>query len=466
MSRRPRTAYKGLRRSPISTAVVALLVAWAGASAPSAFAATAPTPPETYVKKAACVSEGVPPTTVQNGVSWAQRLLLYTEAWKFSRGDGVKVAVIDTGVTAGPAFGARLHGLADLVQSGDTTVPAGLDDCDGHGTLVAGLIAAAPDAQSGFTGVAPDATLLSIRQSSERFARPSDNGGSDSSGAGTPASLAAAIRYAVTNGAQVINISEADCGPAGTVDSPDLSGAVQAAIAANVVIVVSAGNLDSTAACSHQNTPGKPAVTAATPADLPGVLAVGAIAEDGSAASFSIAGPWVGVAGPGTNITATNPFRGGHGQVNQITTESGTGSIQGTSFSAPYVAGVAALVRARFPHLTAAQVIHRIELTASHPAAPNGRNDYVGYGMVNPVAAVTAVLPEESGGTAAPTRATSLPVLPSATGSDHGRQVALRASLITLTLLIAFAVTAQTRRTRSRAASERAKGHDPDPVHP
>ncbi|SOD72415.1 membrane-anchored mycosin MYCP [Jatrophihabitans sp. GAS493] len=447
--------------------------------AAAASAATAPSPPAAYVQKAACVSQGVPPTTVQNGVSWAQRLLLYTEAWRFTRGGGVKVAVIDTGVNPGPAFGDRLSGLADLVATGGTAGTAGtagtggtggtasapgLDDCDGHGTLVAGLIAGSPDPKSGFSGVAPDATLLSIRQSSERYALRDDTNSSDAPGAGTPASLGSAIRYAVAHGAQVINISEADCGPAGTVDSPELSSAVQAAVAANVVIVVSAGNLDSSADCSHQNTPGKPAVTAATPADLPGVLAVGAIAQDGSAAAFSIAGPWVGIAGPGTEITSTNPFRGGAGQVDQITTQAGTGSIQGTSFSAPYVAGVAALVRARFPDLTAAQVIHRLEATASHPAAPRGRNDAVGYGMVNPVAAVTAVLPEEAGVVAPPSRATSLPARATPEQSDHARQTALWGSLITLTALVALAVVAQTRRSRLRRAATHDRAANPSPA--
>ncbi len=434
----------------LAVAATALLVVPAVPAA-AADPAGPPGPPFDYQRVKTCVSAGAPPTTVTNGVSWAQQALQFTDAWQFTRGadaDGnpVKVAVIDTGVNPGPEFGARLKGLADLVLAHDPLQGEGLDDCDGHGTLVAGIIGAAPDPKSGFTGVAPDAELLSIRQSSTSYGLPNQGENGTTQPAGTPESLAAAITYAVDQGAGVINISEADCAAAGSVDNAKLTAAVKAAVAANVVIVAAAGNLNSSGTCSQQNTPGQSPVTAATPADLPGVLAVAAVQPDGTPASFSLAGSWVGIAAPGTQITASNPFRTGTGQVNKVATDSGTGPIQGTSFSAPYVSGVAALVRARFPQLTAAQVISRIEQTAQHPSAPGGRNDLVGFGLVDPLAALTTVLPGQS---AAPVAvASALPPLNVTHSSGHPRQVALLGSLLVAAGLAVLVIIAQTRRAR------------------
>ncbi|MEO9137513.1 MAG: type VII secretion-associated serine protease mycosin, partial [Jatrophihabitans sp.] len=415
-----------------------------------------------YVQSVMCVSDSPGPPAVANGVSWAQRTLRYTQAWRFSKGNGIRVAVIDTGVNPGPAFGNRLVGLADLVQPNQTRT-AGLTDCDGHGTLVAGIIGASVDPKSGFAGVAPEATIMSIRQSSENFQTKAQQNGNQSGsneapGAGTRESLAEAINYAVVRRAQVINISEADCQVAGNADLPALTDAVKHAVASGVVVVVAAGNLSGNGACKTQNTPGKLPVTEASPADIesPGLLTVGAISQDGAPASFSLAGSWVDVAAPGTDIIATNPQAAGAGQVDKVTTANGAGTIQGTSFAAPYVTGVVALIRARYPDLTPAQVVELIKRTAAHPAAPDGTNIYVGAGLIDPVAALTAPMPAATGEANNPL---ALPTIHLPTPSAHPQHVALAVSLGAVLLLLLLVVTTQTQRSRRRqhAASPRTR---------
>ena len=430
-------------------AVAAALLAGAVIGVPSALARPGDPPVPAYTHVDGCVRDKAAPDPVANGVGWGQRALQFTDAWRFTRGAGVKVAVIDTGVNPNPAFGSRLKGIGDLVQRDDPLAPQpGLDDCDGHGTLVAGIIGAAPDPKSGFTGVAPDATILSLRQSSDIVRIKNSNG--DSQPSGTPDTLAAAVDDAVAAGASVINISEADCGPAGSVRNGALTAAVADAVRHDVVVVVAAGNVEDSGQCHPQNTPGRQPVTAATPADLQGVLAVAAVGSDGAPAPFSLAGSWVGVAAPGTAIVSTNPYPNASGQVNEVTTANGSGTIQGTSFAAPYVAGVAALVRAHFPDLTAAQVIDRIEQTAAHPAAPGGRNDYVGYGTVDPVAALSAVLPDAPGLASPAAHAAALPPARVRAASTRPRRVALIGTLLAGAAIVVLIVGVQTLRTRRR----------------
>lgn len=114
---------------------------------------------------------------------------------------------------------------------------------------------------------------------------------------------------------------------------------------------------------------------------------------DGTPSPFSIFGPWIGVAAPGRDIVSLDSKPGGVGLINAVQTSEGTGSLDGTSFSSAYVSGLAALVRARFPELSARQVMDRIIRTAQAPGA--GRDDQLGHGLVDPVAALTAQLPEQ-----------------------------------------------------------------------
>jgi membrane-anchored mycosin MYCP len=169
----------------------------------------------------------------------------------------------------------------------------------------------------------------------------------------------------------------------------------------NVVVVAAAGNVDpSGSGCKQQNNNPDPNDLNSIP--LPpwfadDVLSVASIDRNGDPSSFSVAGPWVGVAAPGEDIISLDPA--GNSLVNQRS-ESPTGQlgpIQGTSFAAPYVTGLVALVRQKYPDLNAHQVMHRIEATAQHPADAGGRNDQVGYGRIDPIAALTAVIPGEGG---------------------------------------------------------------------
>jgi membrane-anchored mycosin MYCP len=444
----------------------------AGASASKASATVAPgpavpEPPANYVNTTQCVRAANAGATLRNGVSWAQTQLDYLSLWTLGkRGKGQTIAVIDTGVNPVSAFGHRLEAGGDFVVRNGS----GLDDCDGHGTVVAGLIAASPDPKSGFAGVAPDATLISIRQSSSYYGVRNAKQGASDNVAGNTESLAQAIVFAVHSGAKIINISEASCRSGSQPEDPGslaVEAAVRLAIANGVVVVAAAGNVDSSKDCKTQNTPGTAAATIPVPADIPGVLAVGAVDRNGDPAAFSLAGSWVDVAAPGTDIVSTDPVSGTTGQINRFVTSSGVSPIQGTSFAAPYVAGLVALVRARFPGLDPAQVIARITRTAIHPAAPGGRNDYVGYGMIDPQAALTAVLPGEAGPSPSPRSGPqTLPVAhPVPDRERHARLIALLGSLGLLVVVIVAIIVLSTRRRRAEALAGRSPRPRSAPLH-
>ncbi len=287
-------------------------------------------------------------------VPWAQQALGFTSVWPLTRGAGVTVAVVDSGVDANPQFGTRIVEGLDLAPT-PVGVPAGAD-CVGHGTSVASIIAAAPVPGVSFAGVAPAAGVLSIKiTNSDSF----------------PGSLAAqAIRAAVTAGAQVINLSLAT-----TVSTPALASAVGFAQASNVVVVAAAGN-DSSGSGSGPF----------YPAAYPGVLSVGAVGAGGSRASFSDTRTPVSVTAPGAGVTAAYPG---------VFPRAYNPASNGTSFATAFVSGVAALVRAAHPDLTQSQVVARIVATADGGAGPG-----TGHGLVNPVQAVTALLPATSTGAA------------------------------------------------------------------
>ena len=298
-------------------------------------------------------------------------------------GAGQKVAVIDTGVATHPQL-ARLIPGGDYVSTGD-----GREDCDAHGTLVAGIIAATPD-PGGFAGIAPGVSVITIRQSSIKY------GAVDGRSSGNVDTLAMAVRTAVDLGATVVNISAVACTEGATLHDRALGAAVAYAVdVKDAVIVVAAGNVGPGGNCPQQNPPPNPARRSepdwetADIAVSPGwyddyVLTVGSVSPDGSPSLFSLAGPWVDVAAPGEAVVSLNPARTGVAN----TYRGGSGStISGTSYAAPVVSGLAALVRARFPGLSARQVMQRIEATAHRPL--DGWNPYVGNGVVDPLAALT-----------------------------------------------------------------------------
>ena len=168
--------------------------------------------------------------------------------WRLTKGAGQTVAVIDTGVARHRLLPHLLPG-GDYVSTGD-----GTQDCDGHGTIVAGIIGAARSDASGatFSGIAPDAAIIAIRQSSNVF-RPTD--GTGGSGVGDVETLAAAVRTAADAGATVINISSVACAPADQgLDDRSLGAALAYAVdVKNVVVVAAAGNVGGAGQCPRQN---------------------------------------------------------------------------------------------------------------------------------------------------------------------------------------------------------------------
>lgn len=416
-------------------AVTAVLVAAIG-TAPTAGAvgpppvdaaalpvADAPSPPGRTEQAGTCRSAGargkvtgrprMDPTTMQ-------------ALWNLSRGAGQTVAVIDTGV-------ARHRLLPRLVPGGDYVGTGdGTQDCDGHGTVVAGIIGADPTEE--FSGIAPEATILAIRQSSVEFRRIDDGG----MGVGDVRTLARAIRTAADAGATVINVSTVACAPAAEpLDDRALGAALAYAVdVKNAVVVVAAGNVGGD--CDGQNPVrgGSPdwdgVAVVVSPAWYDDyVLTVGSVDGGGRPSTFGVAGPWVDVAAPGEDVLSLDPAGDG------VTAQTADGRpVSGTSYAAPVVAAVAALIRSRSPELTARQVMRRIEDTAIHPTA--GWNPLVGHGVVDALAALSgsgAAIP-------APTVRTVATPRPSTAPRQHGARamafgsaaacVAIGAAVLTL----------------------------------
>lgn len=292
------------------------------------------------------------------GRPWALQRVLLDELWRQSTGKGVRVAVIDTGVDV---KNPQLKSAVD-VSKGRNLLPAkddkgkkiergnknGTTDVVGHGTRVGGIIAARPVKGTGFVGLAPEATLIPIQQN-------------DAEGHGSAKKLAMAINYAVSAGADIINISQ---DTANAVEpTPLLKQAVDKALGDEKVIVASAGN---------DGLGGN--VKPTYPASYEGVLAVAASDRNNERAPFSQSGKWVGVAAPGVDMISTVPL-GGHCADN------------GTSFSAPYVAGVAALIKSKHRGWTSRQITAQIKQTAERSVS--GHDRLVGWGVVDPVRALT-----------------------------------------------------------------------------
>jgi hypothetical protein len=282
---------------------------------------------------------------------WAQALLDPRRAWALSDGTGVKVAVVDTGVDA--SSGSPLAGqvITGPAVAGGSAGSAKKADCVGHGTFVAGLIAARPRGGVGFAGIAPGAKVLAIRATAE-------------DGSTSAADLASGIGAAVRAGAKVVVVSAAVPAP-----SAKLASAVKNAAAHDVLVVAPA-----TFEAPGGTGPGYPGT-------YPEVLAVGAIGPAGSPAGpMAQTAARVDLAAPGESVMSVGPGGDGHF----------TGSS--AAFAAAFVGGAAALVRAYDPALTAAQVTGRLEATAYRPSG-QVPTPVVGYGTVDPYAAVSQRAP-------------------------------------------------------------------------
>ncbi len=300
---------------------------------------------------------------VRDAQQWVLDDLQAPRAWAISQGRGVTVAVLDSGVD--PA----VSDLAGSVTRGPDYTGAGTAPSNPHwgehGTWMASLIAGHGHGGggSGILGVAPQSRILSIRVITDR-----DDPGYEQYQHEKPAdiqnALARAIWYAVRHGAAVISMSIGYSQPSAAVRS-----ALQYAAAHGTVVVASSGNSgDSWFARTHSYAP------YSFPADYPGVLAVGAVDQNGSAAGFSSDNLSVQVAAPGVNVPA-------QGRDDQYW------EVSGTSPACALVAGAVALIKARNPALSPALVGEAIvSTTRDRPA--NGYDEQVGFGMVNAAAAL------------------------------------------------------------------------------
>ncbi len=349
--------------------------------APPTGAAAAGEPPPLPATAGRCV--GPSPVTVRE-TPWALRLLAPQAGWPLTRGAGVVVAVVDTGVSAAaPA-------LAGAVRPGaDVTGGRADSDCAGRGTALAGLVAARPTGDGGPTGIAPDAEILPVRIT-------------DANRRISPARLAAGIRLATTAGADVILVAAGV-----TTATPDLADAVRAAVARDVLVVAAVTDRGG-------ENGGDPPV--GYPAGFSAVLAVNAVGVDGAAGPVA-ADAGTDLAAPGAGLGIA-PSGSGHYR------------IGGAAVAAAYVAGVAALVRAYHPGLSQAEVRARLERTAI-PGGGSPRG--VGAGTLDAYAAVAALAPRQ-GDPPVPVAAGPV-VVPAAPGPSRAARVA------GLTVLGAFVVT-------------------------
>lgn len=302
-------------------------------------------------------------------------------AWPIARGSGALVALLDTGVAqavgrSGGALAGRLVQGASFAGDTDPQL-GGLLDCDGQGTADAALVAATDTAGPQILpGIAPDARVLSIRVLD------------DSSKTATTTALTQGITAATAAGAGVIVVATPCAG------SPALAAAVKSAVRAGIVVV----------AAVRDPSGGTP--TAATyPAGYPGVLAVAA-APSTAATTTTSTGTAVDLVAPGSQLALLS--LSGHGYT--------TGA--GNALAAALVGGTAALVRSAYPKLSLPQLTTRLEYSADH-ASGTIPDPSVGWGTVNPYAALALPLDRTQPPTAAPESRIAAVVLPPKDNPHH-----------------------------------------------
>ncbi|MET9489873.1 type VII secretion-associated serine protease mycosin [Nocardia sp. NPDC006630] len=351
-----------------------------------------PGPEQPYKQDKGCLGAGVLPHSDLSQPAPPDRALNLPRARSLSRGGGVTVAVIDTGVGPNPRL-PNLVGGGDYLQAGGD----GLTDCDAHGTLIAGIIGATADPADGFTGVAPDARIISIRSRSGAFSLANSvNYDLVQQEASDARTLARAITHAANLGAGVITVSVPVCvSVQQLIDQSLLSAAIGYAVHVRGALIV-AGAGDTNGSVCEQNPdidPGHPTdprnweevKTVATPGWFGSdVLTVGFTTANGEPMPDSLLGPWLSLGAPGTGIESLGP--GGGGLVNGVGEPDKLVPVAGSSFAAAYVSGVAALLRSRFPNETPAEISARLLASAHAPA--RGLDNTIGAGVIDPVAAL------------------------------------------------------------------------------
>ncbi|WKX07761.2 type VII secretion-associated serine protease mycosin [Streptomyces sp. NL15-2K] len=303
----------------------------------------------------------VPPTAAHaDGIraqQWALEAMHTQDAWRTTKGAGVTVAVLDTGVEADHPD------LVGNVLPGKDMIGFGAKDGDRawarHGTAMAGIIAGhghGADGADGVMGIAPEAKILPVRVILE------DGDPSRARARSTRGNaLAEGIRWAADQGAEVINLSLGD-DSASAHPEPAEDEAVQYALKKGSVVVASAGN------------GGEKGDHISYPAAYPGVIAATAVDRYGTRASFSTRRWYATVSAPGVDVVIADPdhkyYEG-----------------WGTSAASAFVSGAAALIKAAHPDLTPAQIKELLEDTARNSPS-GGRDDSRGYGFIDPAAAL------------------------------------------------------------------------------
>jgi len=302
--------------------------------------------------------------SIRDNQQWVLNMMNVPAAWSLTQGAGVTVAVIDSGVNP------DVSDLAGSVRSGPdyTGISTRPSDPDWgmHGTWMASLIAGhghPTGSDSGVIGVAPRSAILSIRVIPDR-ADPHYGRYSHELEPDIQDSLARGIDYAVQHGAKVISMSIGYSAPNGAVRQ-----ALQQAFARGVVVVASAGNSGAPAGASDG---GQAPVS--FPADYPGVISVGAVNAAGAVAVFSSDNLSVQVAAPGVSV----PAQGRDGQY---------WWVSGTSPACALVAGVAALIKSKYPDLAPNLVASAMTSTTTDRPA-GGYDSQVGFGIVDAPAAL------------------------------------------------------------------------------
>jgi len=312
------------------------------------------------------MTAGAPPAradTVRNAETWVLNAINAPAAWQATRGRGVTVAVIDSGVNPG------VSDLTGSVTTGPDLTGVGTPESNPnwgmHGTWMASLIAGHGHGGGGIIGIAPMAHVLSIRvitnSGDPGFARYERQ-----PQARHQRELATAIRYAISHRAGVISMSLGAGAP-----SLPVRQALQDALNRNIVILASSGNSGDVPSAQAQGH-----APLSFPADYPGVLSVAAVKQNGGPASFSSDNLSVQVAAPGVQVPA-------QGQ------DGGYWLVSGTSPACALAAGVAALIRSAYPALPPDLVRDAITTTTRHRPA-GGYDDKVGFGTVDAAGALAA----------------------------------------------------------------------------
>ncbi|MBO9542651.1 peptidase S8 [bacterium] len=289
--------------------------------------------------------EGTPNDTLY-AQQYAPQIVQAPQAWRTSKGSGMVIAVLDTGLdTTHPEFAGRVvTGFNAITRKSDVR------DDHGHGTHCAGVAVAAANNGQGVAGIAPDAKIMPIKVLA-------------ADGAGSDAYVARGIAWAVKNGADVISLSLGGPG-----ENKTLAAAVQSALSKGVPVVSAMGNDGS----------GEKAF----PAAYPGVIAVGATNAKDQTADFSQYGNWISVTAPGVQILSTFPTY--KVTLNEYGFGLNYAVLDGTSMATPAVAGLAALMRARYGRkLTPAQLKAKLEGAADKVAGQSAFDPHFGNGRVN-----------------------------------------------------------------------------------